>query len=165
VSDFTTNQIFVFAAGSTGNTAPIRTISGSKTQLNEPLGMAVNSSGRLFVANGKSSTKPIVEPMSVSLDSTGRIIVPSNANSVLIFSKGSKGYVAPAAIITGSKTNLMSVSSAGVDASDEIFVTECCPTGGAIYVFASTASGNVSPIRSIVGSKTQLDDSFYPSFH
>jgi|HubBroStandDraft_4_1064222.scaffolds.fasta_scaffold22260_2 hypothetical protein len=190
VSDYSAAQILVFAAGATGNTAPIRTIQGSKTGLTEPLGMAVDSAGNLFVVNGTypstmsilefasgangnvapisyigGSNTLIVQPQSVSLDSTGRIIVPSNSNSVLIFSKGSSGNVAPVAVITGSATHLAGVSSVGVDPSDEIFVTECCPTHGAVYVFASTADGNVPPIRSILGSKTQLKDAFYPSFH
>jgi hypothetical protein len=188
VSDYKQNAIFVFVPGSYGNIAPIREIVGSKTQLSVPVGMAVDpSTGHLFVANetypwaepivefasnangnlapiayiGGSKTM-LVEPQSVSLNSTGRIIVPSNGNSVLIFSKGSSGNVAPAAVIIGSKTKLAGVSPVGVDPSDEIFVTECCPTNGAIYVFASSANGNVPPIRSIIGSKTHLDD---VSFH
>jgi hypothetical protein len=163
VSDYKQNAIFVFTPGSYGNRAPIREIVGSKTQLSVPVGMAVDpSTGHLFVANetypwaepivefasnangnvapiayiGGSKTM-LVEPQSVSLDSAGRIIVPSNGNSVLIFSKGSSGNVAPAAVIIGSKTKLAGVSPVGVDPSNEIFVTECCPTNGAIYVFAS----------------------------
>lgn len=184
------DKILVFAAGSSGNTAPMRTISGSKTGLSEPVGMSFDAAGDLFVVNATSSTEPIaefapgakgnvapiafiggsktmiVEPFSVSIDSTGRIIVPSDGDEILIFSKGSNGNVAPATIISGPNTQLGGVTSAGVDPSGEIFAAEDWATNGkAVYVFASGASGNVAPIRSIVGSKTQLSDPFFPSFH
>jgi hypothetical protein len=107
----------------------------------------------------------LVEPESVSIDSTGRIIVPSNSNEILIFSKGSNGNVAPAVVISGSKTLLAGAGTAGVNPSDAIYVGECCLGGGTVLVFASTANGNVKPIRSIAGSKTQIDNPFYPSFH
>jgi hypothetical protein len=184
------DKILVYAAGSTGNKPPIRTISGSKTGLSEPVGMSFDAAGDLFVVNATSSTEPIaefapgakgniapiatiggaktmiVEPFSVSLDSGGRIIVPSNGDEVLIFAKGSSGNVAPATIISGSNTDLAGVTSAGVDPSDEIFVTEDWVTSGkAVYVFASGASGNAAPIRSLAGAKTELDNPYYPSFH
>lgn len=184
------DKILVFAAGSTGNTAPMRTISGSKTGLSEPVGMSFDAAGDLFVVNETSSTEPIaefapgakgnvapiatiggsktmiVDPFSVSIDSNGRIIAPSDGDEVLIFSKGSSGNVAPATIVSGSNTELGGVTSAGVDPSDEIFVAEdWASSGKAVYVFASTASGNIAPIRSLVGTKTQLDDPYYPSFH
>src|SRR5580700_1647491 len=45
-----------YAAGASGNVSPIDTIAGGNTQLTEPLGMAMNAKGELFVANGDAST-------------------------------------------------------------------------------------------------------------
>lgn len=68
-------SITVYAAGQAGNTAPIRTISGPATLLNQhsnPYGIAADKTGQLFV---------------------------SVQNSVLVFAAGANGNVAPDHII------------------------------------------------------------------
>ena len=62
--------ILVFKTTDSGNVAPVRTISGSKTTLNQPMGLAFNPGGYLYVAN-------------------------NSANSILIFSPTASGNVAP----------------------------------------------------------------------
>ena len=51
VSDLPNDAVREFAAGKHGNIAPIRSIKGSKTQLDTPTGMAMDSHGTLYVAN------------------------------------------------------------------------------------------------------------------
>lgn len=73
--------IAVYAAGATGNTAPIRMIGGGNTGLSSPLGMAVDGAGRLYVANQGSS-------------------------SITIYAPGATGNAAPMATIAGNNTGL-----------------------------------------------------------
>jgi sugar lactone lactonase YvrE len=61
VSDFRALAVLVFAAGSTGNTAPIRTIVGPDTGPTQPTGMAFDSKGNLYVANYSGAGAAVVE--------------------------------------------------------------------------------------------------------
>jgi hypothetical protein len=80
VSDGMTSTISEFAAGATGNVAPIRTIAGSKTGLNGGGALAVSkASGEIFVLNGST-------------------------NAVLGFAATASGNVAPIQTIAGSAT-------------------------------------------------------------
>jgi hypothetical protein len=86
VFDAKTDAISEFAAGATGNVAPIRTISGSNTGLSNgggfEFGIAVSkTSGDIFVSN----------PVS---------------NAILGFAATASGNVAPIQTIAGSATQL-----------------------------------------------------------
>ena len=86
VFDAETDTISEFAAGATGNVAPIHTISGSNTGLSDgggfKFGLAVSqTSGDIFVSN----------PVS---------------NSILVFAANATGNVAPIQTIAGSATKL-----------------------------------------------------------
>jgi hypothetical protein len=86
VFDSKTATISEFAAGATGNVAPIRTISGSNTGLDGGngfnFGLAVSkTSGGIFVSNPGS-------------------------NSILVFAATSSGNVAPIRTIAGGATKL-----------------------------------------------------------
>jgi hypothetical protein len=86
VFDPKTDTISEFAAGATGNVAPIRTISGSNTGLSDGqgfnLGLAVSkTSGDIFVSNPGS-------------------------NSIVVFAATARGNVAPIQTIAGSATQL-----------------------------------------------------------
>ena len=60
VADHPSKSVFVYAAGANGNVAPIRVISGSKTTLTYPWGIAVDGRNRIYVTN-------IATPKSVSI--------------------------------------------------------------------------------------------------
>lgn len=86
VFDTETATISEFAAGATGNVAPIRTISGSNTGLSDgdgfESGLAVSkASGDIFASN----------PVS---------------NAILVFAATASGNVAPIQTIAGSATEL-----------------------------------------------------------
>ena len=86
VFDSKTATISEFAAGATGNVAPIRTIAGSNTGLNHGdgfnFGLAVSkTSGDIFVSNPAS-------------------------NAILVFAATASGNVAPIQTIAGSATEL-----------------------------------------------------------
>ena len=185
VADYDANAIFVFAAGVSGNVAPIRTIAGAATELSEPSGVTFDSAGDLYVANGGSVLKfsknanGNVAPLatlsgsntgigyiiSVSFDPTGRLIVAEDA-AVSIFAKGASGNTAPVAIISGAKTGLATVTTAGVDATGKIYATVIHNFKKSyVRVFANTANGDVAPLRTLAGPNTHVDDTFFPTFH
>ncbi len=75
------DSITVYAPGATGNAAPIRTISGASTGLSNPLGVAVDSAGHLYVANILGS-------------------------SITMYALGATGNVAPLRTVSGARTGL-----------------------------------------------------------
>ena len=189
VSDYTAKAIYVFAAGATGNTAPIRTIAGTATGLVQPYGIAIDSHGHLYVAQGHDDTAPIEEfaanadgnvaPIStiggghtkllgisdVVLDRHDRIVVP-NAGSIEVFAAGAHGNVSPVATIKGSNTTIADVTTVGTDPSGSIYGTNAIDISQrkfSVIVFASNANGNVAPARIISGSHTHVIDTFNPT--
>jgi len=83
VADSLTNEVLVFAAGSTGNVRPKATIVGTNTLLLQPYGIAVDAGGAIYVAN-----------------STGSATGQKGAGSITIYPAGSTGNVAPSAVIS-----------------------------------------------------------------
>ncbi len=80
------DSVTIYAAGSHGNVAPMATISGPLTQLNLPSGIAVDSSGNIYVANDGSDG--------------------GNIDSITVYPPGSNGNVAPTFSISGDSTGL-----------------------------------------------------------
>jgi 6-phosphogluconolactonase (cycloisomerase 2 family) len=122
--------IAVFSPNSNGNIAPARIIQGAATGLNEPLGIALDASGNLYVSNHAG-------------------------NSVTIFAAGANGNVAPLRVITGSKTGLSGPTGVTVDSNGYVYVAN--NSTPSITVYAAGATGNVVPIRTIAGSNTGLN--------
>jgi sugar lactone lactonase YvrE len=121
-------SITVFAAGATGNVAPLRTITGAATGLNGPGGITLDSSGKIYVANG-------------------------NGNSITVFAAGANGNVAPVTTIAGASTLLAEPDGLVVGSNGSLFVTNFSVPGvaGLITVYASGASGNVAPSQALTG--------------
>jgi sugar lactone lactonase YvrE len=133
-------SITVYAAGSDDDTDPTATISGPQTGLNNPFGVAVDSSGKIYVAN--------------FFDGTG-------SGSVTMYSPGSNGNARPVATIKGPNTELDNPSGIAIDAGGKIYVAN---RGGertnesSITVYAPHSSGDVKPIARIAGPSTGLED-------
>ena len=130
------------APGAHGNVPPIDTISGSNTKLSTPVGMAMDSQGRLFVANigsasvgafssgASGNAKPAVtisgantelsRPFSLGFDSKGRLLVADESAGVLVFAKNAKGNATPVAHIT----SVLSAAGVAADSKDRIWVAE-----------------------------------------
>lgn len=122
------NRITVFSADANGNVSPIQSISGSKTQLHQPLGVAVDGSGKLYVANS--------EPASDSRDIT-------------VYAPGANGNVTPIATIT-SPTFAGGPSGLAWD-KNLIYVSCSVEEVWPISVYKSSDDGHVAPVR-IIGS-------------
>jgi hypothetical protein len=129
----------VFPLAANGNVAPTRTIAGSNTGIHDIAGIALDTQGELYVADGGAGT-----------------VVA--AGSILVFKSGATGNVAPIRTIAGANTQITSPSSIAVDSDGTIYVGEnnqqassaaATETFGSILRFAAGASGNSSPESSV----------------
>jgi sugar lactone lactonase YvrE/cell division septation protein DedD len=128
-------SVFVYPAGSNGNTAPTATISGSNTGLSYPQGIALDSSRNIYVVDENPS--------------------------VFVYSAGSTGNVAPTTTISGDATGLDSPVGIALDSSRNIYVADegnvsCDGTSESVYVYAAGSTGDAVPIAIIGGTDTGL---------
>jgi sugar lactone lactonase YvrE len=136
-----TASVFVYAAGSNANEAPVANISGSNTGLNSPEGITLDSTGNIYVAD-------------------------NSANSVFVYPAlgSSTGLLNefPTATISGSNTGLSNLWGIALDSSRNIYVTGWNLNTSAHTVFVypelgdSTGLLNEAPIATISGSNTDL---------
>jgi len=123
--------MFANAATATGNVAPTAVLSGTNTMLSQPNALAIDSTGRLIVADGHSG--------------------------ILTFAKGAMGNVAPVGVIAGSTTDIAYPTGVAVDGSGDIWECDVDAGTAQILEFAAGSNGNVPPIAQIAGSATTLE--------
>lgn len=126
------DSILMFNASATGNVAPTAVLGGTKTTIYYARGVAVDTTGNLYVAS-----------LAYNPDTTGGAF--NGTPSILEFSAGSTGNVAPTRVISGTATGLGLFTSLRVDSAGNIYVNNA----GTILKFGPTASGNVAPLASI----------------
>ncbi|MGB8909036.1 MAG: NHL repeat-containing protein [Candidatus Cybelea sp.] len=121
-------SVTVYAAGSTGNVTPIQTISGSKTALASPLGIALDpANGDIYVAN-------------------------ASGDSVTIYAPGANGNIAPIGTIAGANTELNGPDGLASDENGNIYVSNFgggSNDKGSVTVFTAGSVGNVKPRQTI----------------
>jgi hypothetical protein len=129
VANAGSNAITVYHTGASGNTAPLATIVGSKTRLNNPGPLSEDANGDLYVANE-------------------HLEAPS---SILVFKHGANGNVAPLRVIAGPLTGLSTnyLEAVTVDqTTGKIFAMVGTPSGegsSELVRFPPNASGNEAP--------------------
>jgi sugar lactone lactonase YvrE len=138
-----TQSVTVYDPGSTGNQTPLATITGDVTRLHNPLGITVDATGYIYVANYGNTDAG-----------------PSNfATRVVVYAPGATGNVAPTRVITGSMSEPTGLA---VDAAGALHVASFF--SDFLTVFAAGADGPSSPIRVISGSNTRLVRPSYLTF-
>ena len=119
-------RVVEFAPGATGRAAPVATIEGAVTGLEDlPSAIAVTPSRRVYV---------------------------TTVGSVLVFAPDASGDAQPQARIFGSNTGLNAPSGIAVDGGGRIWVAELASS--TVSEFAANANGNVAPIGTIQGGAT-----------
>jgi hypothetical protein len=133
-------EVNVFAAnpvGTTTNAAPVATIYGTNTGLDNPYGVALDASGRVYVANYGQYAPAI--------------------SSVTVYAANPSGTLneTPLAMIAGANTALVNPTTVAIDASGKVYVGN---SGASITVYAANPSGtlNETPIATISGANTGL---------
>jgi DNA-binding beta-propeller fold protein YncE len=115
-------SITTYAGEARGDKAPLRKIQGSRTELNWPMGMSLDT---------------VHDEMAVA--SYGN-------DSILIFHRTDQGDIAPIRVIHGSRTAISGPMGVSIDTkNDEIWVTNYREHTAA--VFPRTAQGNIAPKR------------------
>jgi DNA-binding beta-propeller fold protein YncE len=117
-------SITVYEKDASGDVAPVRVISGPKTQMNWPTAIAVDPDrGELFVAN-------------------------DTADLVTVYQEDANGDVAPIRILKGTKTMIKNPTGIAVDLKNkELWVSNF--GSHSATVFPIDAGGNVAPKRII----------------
>ena len=147
VSNFTPLQklknIDVFAAGSTGNAAPLRTIAGAATQLHAPGAISVDGAGNIYALDQYGATSGCFDPT-------------HGCWTINVYAAGAAGNVAPLRSIRGPATKLYYAYGIATDGAGNAYVADGYPINCCVSVYAAGSSGNVKPTRTIEGSKTAL---------
>lgn len=128
-------SVAIFAPASDGDVAPTAVIV-SDAALNGPTGIALDSSGNVYVANSAGG--------------------PNQLGSVTVYPSGSDANVAPAVIISGPDTGLDTPNGIAVGASGKIYVSNL--GNNSITVYSPGSNGDQPPTATIIGSNTMLDD-------
>jgi sugar lactone lactonase YvrE len=153
-AEYPKGSITVYPPLATGtgilNEAPVALIAGSKTLLDDPTGIAVDSDGNTYVAN--ESGGPVVRHER------------NDRGKVTVYPAGSDGNIAPIATISGSGTGLSYPIGIALDSNGNIYVanantanTGSNSTGPSITVYPAGSHGNAAPIAVIAGGNTGLD--------
>jgi hypothetical protein len=135
------NKAFVatWRAGSTGESAPIRTIAGPATKLFLPSQIAFDSHGHYIVSDRCSAPK----------------CSGNNGGAILIFDAHANGNAAPLRVLAGAKTQLSGPGRVIYDATHNVIYVANLYTS-TITGYPAGSSGNVAPSIFIHGNKTQL---------
>jgi hypothetical protein len=120
------------------NLSPTLVLAGNLTGITKPSGIALDSSGNVYVSDeGSASVKP----------------------SILVFPTGLSGSVnvAPSCKIGGTNTNLFAPTDVAVDSSGNIFVADTTASGaGVVYVFSGISptcgTANVAPSKTFTST-------------
>jgi len=124
--------ITIYRPHSNGDVRPIGSITGPATELAEPVSVALDASGKIYVSNS---------------------VVPNS--TVTVYAAGSLGNVAPIQVIGGSNTGLYNPYGIAVDSSLNLYVANF--EENSITIYAAGSNGNVAPMATISGNETKLD--------
>jgi DNA-binding beta-propeller fold protein YncE len=125
------SSITVHAIDAQGDAAPLRLLTGTRTRLNWPTGLAVDeTTGELFVANDMG-------------------------DEILVFAPDAQGDVAPLRVLQGPRTGLKNPTGITLDQSNrELWVANFGNHTATVYKM--DASGNTSPLRTIRSGPADL---------
>jgi hypothetical protein len=173
-------SITIYTPGSSGDVAPAATIAGSSTYLYAPVGLTLDPSGNVYVANlanyitvyaagssGNAAPAAVIDgsytgltiPYDVALDSSSNIYVANSANAygpyhLTVYAAGSNGDTPPSRLIAGKKTKLDQPLGVALDASGNTYTTD--DRTNSLTVYAAGANGDAKPTMTIKGAATRL---------
>ena len=141
------SEVMVYDKHMGGEDLPIRRLSGDRTGLDAPHGIAVDEKNQLLYVNTWGHHSNFTTP------GTGRYDMPA----IKVYPLYASGNMAPLRVIQGDKTQLDWPAAMKLNPeTGELYVAN--DIGQSILVFRNiaTAQGNVAPLRVITGSKTRL---------
>jgi DNA-binding beta-propeller fold protein YncE len=151
------NAISVFRRGATGTEAPLRTIRGLSTQLEDPHGVYFDETHHELVAANHGNWTQIrpytpYDPLTTNLEYKPGFFHPP---SITFHADDAKGDAAPLRTIEGDLTGLNWPMGIDVDVThDEIAVANYGDSS--VRIFRRGVGGDVGPVRTIRGPQTQI---------
>jgi hypothetical protein len=173
--------IDVFNSSQNGSVSPVREITGPGSQLSQPYGIALDTTGDVWVTNdanssaampsvlefGPNSSTPIRvisgastglnAPIAIAFDSSSNAYVANaQGNSVTVYSPGTTGNKPPVRVISGSATGISLPQGLAFDVAGNLYVTNLQISGvpGTLNIFSPGASGNPAPIAELSGGSS-----------
>ena len=170
VTDKNANTVSEFAFTATGNVAPLVTIAGKHTMLDNPIAIGFDASRKIYVLNAQSyeafrppasgnvSPKYLVagsftqlsQPVGMAVDSKGTVYVTNDggggASYITVYAPGSNGNRAPAQTIYDVTSPLFYAAGVAVH-GDLIYVAD--PGDQTINEYLTSDNGDVSPANVI----------------
>lgn len=153
-----------FSGGANGNLVPDRVLAGPSTGITDPRGVALDGSGRLFVAdhasnrilvfdsNAEGDATPLATitglhgPAHIAVDDLLNVyVVNQDDNSIAVLGSSGPESWGPAETITSK--SLSGPTGVAVDSAGEIAAS----ANGGVMFFAPNAHGNVDPFRVLRG--------------
>lgn len=137
--------ISIFPAGSNGNVYPRASIIGADTQMDDPVGFALDGHENLYVTNLFGG--------------------PNFLGSVAVYQAGATGNAAPTAAFTSSFDGLDGADTGiALDSSGNIYLSDVFGSGftntGRIDMYSGGSFATIPPTASIIGADTGLSDPF-----
>jgi DNA-binding beta-propeller fold protein YncE len=172
LADQDDHALVVFKKDAKDEDSPVRILQGSKTELADPHGVALDPKAHLiFVTNwGTYNSRPELGDPSVKNPSFGRVprtlwpvtrerSIPSSGKiippSITVYRVDASGNTAPLRMIQGGKTQMDWPTAIAVDPDHgELFVAN--DTADLVTVYSEDANGDVAPIRVLKGAKTMI---------
>ena len=136
-TDSKSNSLIVFQSGDNGDVEPSATIA-TQTEIFEPTAVALDSSGRIYVANGNRDR--------------------AVSDSVTIYAPGSNAATPPIAAIVGDKTEISSPTAVAVDKAGKIYVANQADGynyDGSVTVYSAGSVDDAAPVANISGTGTE----------
>ena len=183
---FVPPSLTVFGDTTMGDATPIRTIQGSNTRLNWPMGIDIDGShDEIAVANNgdnsilmfrrtaqgnvapvrviQGSKTGISSPMGLAIDAEHNELWVANYgdHTALVFSRDADGDVAPKRIIRNAPAGTPTSGfgnpyAVAYDSKRDQILVPNCVSQPRIAIFARSANGNSNPVRIIAGQDTHL---------
>jgi sugar lactone lactonase YvrE len=176
-------SIAEYPAGSDGQTPPSSVIAGSLTGLDVPQGIALDSTGNIYVVNdgsdngdadsvtvypegnsGNLAPSEVISgpatglniPAGIAIFSGNIYVANDGNNSVTVYPVGTTGNTAPSTTISGFGTGLASPDGIALDSGGKIYVAN--DGNNSVTVYPAGSNGNAAPSATISGSNTGLHD-------
>src|SRR5208282_273240 len=127
-------SVTVYAPGSAGDASPAQTITTADTGIFQPVGVASDRQGNIYVASAASLS-----------DAAG----DQGPGSVSVFPPGSNGAISPSARIFGPSTELDHVQGVAVDAAGKVYVLNLASGQDSVMTYAAGSTGDIAPLSSL----------------
>ena len=167
-------SVEVFSAGSTGNVAPARFISGSNTGLDASDDLAVDTSGNIYVTDAGAADVPIFTPSQNGNVAPASVLGGSNTTFLEpegVAVAGPEGPPTGASVTTSVSSSSITL---GQSVSDTAKITQgtnnASPTGSLVLKLfgpgdptCSGAPAYIAPAQTVTGAKSYTSPSFSPT--